>query len=187
MPSASSVVEEGGGGGISHALDVVFEDVLAESLGIGDGEPAPPPAAPDSSPGGELAASSSDPPRRGRLTAELTWGNAADGYIRYYATTNQFVAECRCPDHMEGKGCFLTRSCTPRAALGGRSLGFLLAWLRADCFGMDKADHVHRCKPSHDARLAARMDAVNSGDPQLASLLSKECRFEVVGPTVEPE
>eukprot|EP00959_Pyramimonas_sp_CCMP1952_P079281 1656853-Pyramimonas_sp.AAC.1 len=87
------------------------------------------------------------------------------------------VAHCLVPSHMEGPGCYLTRSVGPSPAskAKGRCLGLLCSWLEVtEATGLTRWDHVHAWKPSWEDRRRARQEAMGLGLDLVAAFASKE-------------
>lgn len=112
-----------------------------------------------------------DAPPGHKLPAEIAMHFAGHSIV-YYATTAQFVAQCKNPAHPK---CFKTRTAKPpvagRSGAQGRPLGHLAAWLEGSGRYQTKADHFKYQPPLAQRRQArARLTA----SPESAALLTKE-------------
>ena len=104
------------------------------------------------------------------------------GRIAWYATKSAFEARCNNPAHNIGGVCKLTRSNSARKRardgqpLGGRPLGFMLAWLKSSVHFPDKQSHWVKSEwerlLTQEVRSACRTELQDSLDGQ--ALLSHE-------------
>eukprot|EP00971_Amphidinium_carterae_P193204 3834352-Amphidinium_carterae.1 len=122
--------------------------------------------------------------------AQILWGG---GRIAFHVSKDAFECTCANPAHnFGGRKCVLTRTCKSKKSdasgrpLGGRPLGFLMAWLKASHTGT-REDHWNKSKwklwtPAY--RLECRNElAALPGGTELLSLERERAGEEPVEPT----
>lgn len=115
-----------------------------------------------------------------RMPAQTRINIEGIGNLVFYATSGNFVAECKREGHLR---CFKTRTAFPsRRHAQGRPPGHLFSWLCEDgC--QDQRNHL-KFAPNIDARRLARMQLK---DMDGAAGLFEHERARVAGEDSEPE
>lgn len=154
--TSSSTSSESGSSSSSTSSSSSDSSDAAESPDTGSPTPAPARRRQADSAAGAGVEQAPGPAAIDRHPAEVEVLMPNGHAIVYYATTHQFVAQCKLPGHTK---CFKTRTAKPtakgRGSAQGRPLGHLAAWLaKAQDFG-DKGSHF-AYKPQLAERQAAR-------------------------------
>ena len=78
------------------------------------------------------------------------------GTLRYYHASGSMQAFCCLGRSLHSSDCRKSATCCPVKRGSGRPIGLLVAWLQAAIDFDDKTEHVHSCRPTYEARKAAR-------------------------------
>ena len=161
----------------ARPASIIAQPIVPDSVVLGQAERIADPVV-EARPAKQARVATASGPRM----AALDCIDVANGRIAWYKNKSAFEAKCTVPSHNISGTCKLSRGCGTRRkgkdglSLGGRPLGFLMAWLQVAHECPDKQSHWSKAdwetKLTKEVRGACRAALAESLDGQ--ALLSHE-------------